>query len=34
MSEGQQTYSDKIKPDRINADYLRSIGVDNKKEIK
>ena len=30
MSEEQQTYIDKINPDIINADYLRSIGADRK----
>ena len=31
MSEGQQTYENKVNPDTINAEYLRSIGVDRRK---
>lgn len=31
MSEEQQTYEEKINPDTINAEYLRSIGVDRRK---
>lgn len=31
MSEGQSTYENKVNPDTINAEYLRSIGPDKQK---
>lgn len=34
MSEGQQTYENKVNPDTINAEYLRSIGVDRRKIVE